>query len=198
MDEDHGMPDLEVYDGCHQVLNCGEAVEIPGFPVCCPVTISIGLLFTELPVLHPTVEQPAAWPPSNAWLLFWGTCQGQGSSAWGTSDPSVAACHHRHRAITCAACSPRFILFLAEPCKAAWTRRVVRVSLTSVAAKSFLRDNSAIFIHCILGSAIKFPLKRFLCCNLLADYLTGAAYKPPLAVARLVIFKCLFQLLCKA
>lgn len=47
-------------------------------------------------------------------------------------------------------------------------------------------------------SAIEFPLKRFLCCNLLAGYLTGAAYRPPLVVARLVIFKGLFQLLCEA
>lgn len=50
MGEDHEVPDLEVCDGCHLVLNCREAVEIPGFPVCCPVTISIGLLFTGLPV----------------------------------------------------------------------------------------------------------------------------------------------------
>lgn len=44
MDEGHGMPDLEC-DGCHQVLNCREAFEIPGFPV----SVSIGSLFTGLP-----------------------------------------------------------------------------------------------------------------------------------------------------
>lgn len=40
--------------------------------------------------------------------------------------PSVAACHHHHQAVTCAGGSPRFILFLAGPCKAAWAHRVVR------------------------------------------------------------------------
>ena len=44
----------------------------------------------------------------------------------GPLTPSVAACHRRHQAITCVAGSPRFILFLAEACKAAWAHRVVR------------------------------------------------------------------------
>jgi len=118
--EDHGMPDLEVCDGCpstvaspllfplaHSVLNCQEDGG-------------------EEEVAHPTMEQPTAWPPSNAWFLFWGTCQGQVLSVRGTSDPSVAACHRRHHAITCATGSPRFILSLAGPCEAVWACRVVR------------------------------------------------------------------------
>lgn len=61
MDEGHGMPDLEC-DGCHQVLNCREAFEVPGFPV----SVSIGSLLDcqegggKEDVLHPTMEKPAA------------------------------------------------------------------------------------------------------------------------------------------
>lgn len=58
------MPDWEGCDGCHQVLNCGEVVEIPGFPVCCLVTISFGFLFLlgcqycTLPWSNPQLDLP--------------------------------------------------------------------------------------------------------------------------------------------
>lgn len=72
---DLGKSDWGACDGGHQVSNFKEAFEIPEFPVCCLVTVSISWPFTRF-------------------LGRW------------------------HLAITCTTGSLRFMVFLAEPCKA--------------------------------------------------------------------------------